>query len=65
MRGRSRRSILLESRASVHEAIVSPETTYAKAKTAGWLLKILEQNITLESHFFDCLLETCAVLFRS
>lgn len=55
MRGRSRRSILLEGRASVHEAIVSPETTYAKAKTAGWLLKILEQNIALESSFFDCL----------
>ncbi|CAK7025986.1 MAG: ATP-dependent zinc metalloprotease FtsH [Desulfovibrio sp.] len=41
--------------AKVYGALAAPETTYARAKTAGWLLKSLEQNVTLESCFFECL----------
>lgn len=36
-------------------ATSTPETTYARAKTADWLLKILEQNTNFDSCFFDCL----------
>lgn len=36
-------------------AHTSPETLYARARTAGWLLKSLELNVPLESYFFDCL----------
>lgn len=40
--------------AKVHGVLAAPETTYARAKTAGWLLKSLEQKVTLESCFFEC-----------
>ena len=32
-----------------------PETVYARCKAAGWLLKTLEQKVSLDSYFFDCL----------
>ncbi len=40
---------------NVYGDVTSPETAYARGKTAGWLLKILEQNVRLESNFFECL----------
>ena len=55
MRIISRGSNLLEDGVCVCEAAVSPETAYARARTAGWLLKVLELNVALESSFFDCL----------
>jgi SpoVK/Ycf46/Vps4 family AAA+-type ATPase len=33
----------------------APETTYARGKAAGWLLKVLEQKVTMGSSFFECL----------
>lgn len=33
----------------------SPETAYARTKTAEWILRVMEQAIPLESCFFTCL----------
>ena len=33
----------------------APETIYARAKTAGWLLRASEQNVEWDSSFFECL----------
>lgn len=54
MRSR-RRTKVFRGRAKSYAALAAPETTYARAKAAGWLLKSLEQNVTLESSFFECL----------
>ena len=42
-------------RSRVHGVLNAPETIYARAKTAGWLLKSLEQNATWDSCLFECL----------
>ena len=52
----------MRRKANVHGTLRSPETVYAQAKTAGWLLKILEQRIPLEYAFFTCLQWTAGEL---
>jgi len=37
------------------DVLHTPGTRYARAKTAAWLVTILEQNVPLESRFFACL----------
>jgi len=45
----------MRRRSRKYEAVPTPETTYARAKTAGWLLKTLEQNNNFDSCCFECL----------
>ena len=45
----------MRRRTNVYEALAAPETTYARTKTAGWLLKTLEYNNNFDSCFFECL----------
>jgi energy-coupling factor transporter ATP-binding protein EcfA2 len=35
-------------------AFATPESRYAQAKCAEWLLRLVEQGITLDSYFFAC-----------
>ncbi|MDR3357249.1 MAG: AAA family ATPase [Desulfovibrio sp.] len=35
-------------------AAVTPETSYAQGKCAGWLLRLMEQGVELDDDFFTC-----------
>ena len=45
----------MRRRTKNHTATDAPENMYALGKTAGWLLRSLEQKTVLDSCFFECL----------
>ncbi len=55
----------MRRRARVHGVLNAPETLYARAKTAAWLLKSLEQNATWDTCLFECLQWVVGDLRRS
>ena len=42
-------------RQASYSKLNTPETVYARGKTAGWLLKVLENKTTIDDNFFKCL----------
>ena len=45
----------MRGRRNTSGAAMSPETIYARGKSAQWLGRLVEQGVELDSSFFECL----------